>query len=711
MNKLLRNIFYLSFGVVVSLPSSSFGAQLSKPPRLSADKPIIFDNIKKESLAEGNAELHYKNLLIQAARIRYLGEEQKAIAEENVRLNRDKLRLVAHRAVYWVNDSRVEVKNFRIGMIDNNLEGAEVSGPMDALSARNVRVYYKEPNPLLGLSFDAKRAQLHGNEYIEMRDVMARIGPMPVFLTPYYRYNLQESTVRFKSDICFLKRNDDYGRYWRNDVFFDYGWAVKPGFMLDGYRKRGVLWGPMLEYNYGETNGKVKFAKMADQLYASRNDTNNQPLERSRFFLDWKQQSHVGESIDYVSQIKWQKDSQVVKDFRPDDYDGTNQHPDNFVEVAHRGEDSITTLTTRFRPNNFQRIQERLPEFRHEHLPVRIGDSRVHGQWGIGVVRLREKPLSYLTAQEEEKESNRLDIMGGLSAPFDLHDACTFTPVMGGRIVDYFGMPKYSDYTRFFGQVGFDLRFKSFGEYDYQNNYWNIDGIRHLLEPVVQYRYIPRIQSSDGRIPVIDRVADSANPTLEELDLLNRRDLDSLSEMHVLRTGLENYLYTNYKKGLPKQWLRLNLYQDFRLTRKTNETTLSDSFVWTEWVPSDFLSFNVYKRFDTTNKRLKETTGSVSFHEGDLWNCTISHTYTAQSYNQSRITFSYKLTSRHSLESSFGFDAHKPDLIDQTYTLSTLLAQTWKMDWQFKWKKRSLADRAAGKVSLEIRCVITMAAF
>jgi LPS-assembly protein len=684
------------------------GLWASEIPYIVADKPVIFDRAKGESLAEGNAELHYKNLLVQAERIRYISEKQVALAEERVRLNREKLLLVAQQAAYKVKEAQMEVQNFRMALAGHTLEGGKLRGPTEALKGRNVRLYYKEPHPL-GLSFDAKRMRVYGDEYIAMRDVCVRLGPVPIFLTPYYRYNLKESTVRLKSDISLIKRDKEFGRYGRNDVLFDFGGPVKPGFMLDGYRKRGVLVGPLLEYQWKSTWGRLKAANIADMDYAHWTDTNNRPLERSRFFFDWQHQTHWGTSWDLLSQVKWQRDSKVVKDFRPDDYDGSRQHPDNFLELAHRGEHGVASLMTRFRPNHFQRIQERLPEFRYDHLPVQLWDRPVYGQWGLGIVHLREKPL--LGMAGEEQSSHRLDLTGELFSPLSVGEGFTFTPIVGGRWVNHFGMSSHPDRGRFLSQFGFDLRWKLFGEYDVRNEYWGMDGLRHLFQPVVQYRYIPRVQLASDRLPFIDRTPDSNSPTLEEIDLMNRRDIDSLSGMHLVRCGVENYFYTNYRKGIPKQWLRLNAYQDFRLERKTGETTLSDSFLWTEWAPSDFLGIDMYERFDTTHKRLREATASVHFHEGDLWRYTFSHSYVANSYNQSSIGFSYRLTSRHTFEVSLGLDAHRPDLIRQTYRLSTQLAQTWKVDWEFQWKKRSQAEETAGKEAWEIRCRVMLMEF
>jgi hypothetical protein len=693
------------------LGSYSTGLRASVVPRLSADKPIVFDGKTKCSTAEGNAALRHKNMLIESDRIRYLTEAQRSFAEGRVRLNRDCLRLVAHNAEYNFNDQTIDVKNFRLSVGTHTIDGPHLSGPMDTLVGRNVRVRLGEPNPFFGLSFDAKKAVIKKEQYIQMNDVLVRIGPMPVFITPYYRHSLQPSVVRFKSEMGLIKRNRDLGRYVRNDIFFDLGWPIKPGLMFDAYRNRGALLGPMLEYELDHSVGKLRAAKIPDKRHDRFRDTNGEALERRRFFVDWPHRSHFGDSFDYIHQFKWQRDSKVVKDFRPALYDGSNQHPDNFAELSHRGTDTVTSVTTRFRPNRFQRIQERLPEFRHDHLPVRIKDTPFYGQYGVGVARLREKSVYVPNRQGTEMKAQRLDVSAGLSSPIALGNAAVITPVTGVRVLNYSGMVTHSSYSRALAQIGLDLKLRCFGDYDYTSDYWNIHQLRHVFQPVVQYRYIPSTQSTTNRITTVDRSVNSENPTLEELDLISRRDVDSLRNMNVLRTGLENFVYTNFKNGVPHQWLKVNVYQDFNLAHDKNERTLSDSFLWTEWAPASFLSFNTYSRFDTTNKRIKEFTGGTTFNDGDLWRCSINHTYRVDKFHQSTVSFTYKLTARYTFSIAFGIDEFKRDLSFQTYTFSALLGQTWKMDWQFKWKKRSLASRTANKSSWEVDWIITVLNF
>ncbi|MGX8716929.1 MAG: LPS assembly protein LptD, partial [bacterium] len=289
------------------------------------------------------------------------------------------------------------------------------------------------------------------------------------------------------------------------------------------------------------------------------------------------------------------------------------------------------------------------------------------------------------------------------------------------RLVQYFDLKNQAhkrDYMRQLWQVGFDLKFKAYGDYVYTNEYWNIHNFRHLIQPIVQYRYMPRGHQGKDFIPAIDREALAGRRiSLQEIDLLQRRDIDDLNDMHLLRLGIENFLYTNYEKSSASQWMHLNLYQDLRFKKSVDlhnkkQKTLSDTFVDFEWTPASFFSFNQYLRYDPNKKRLRESKTSVSLSENDLWKLSVSHDYLQEEGryhdNQNSVSLSYRINSTNVVSAAISVDAHKPDLIRQTYTWSTVVARTWKFDFIFEWKKRPRPLRFSTEDSWNVKFILNL---
>lgn len=661
-------------------------------PSLSSDSPIEYDTKRNCSIASGNAEFLNNSLRLQADRIYFFSENAKALAEGNVRITNESLRLLTPSGAYWNTDKRLESESFRLEVAGHGVEGKNLKGTTDHLTADKVAIHYNGvQNDVAGIHITARKGELHTGEYFELWDAVFHIGVIPLYYTPYYRHDFKDSVLRWKADCGLIFRDKEYGRYLRNDLIFNLGWPIKPGIMFDYYRKREFLVGGILEYN--ETSGKGCFK--AARIHDGDLDTykiSNEKAQNNRFFAEWRHQGKIDENTDVLVQTEWMKDKDVIKHFRPDENDGTRQHPDNFAEISHRTDNTVTSGLVRYRFNHFQHIQERLPELRFHYLPSPLLDTPLYYQYGFGFSHLREKPLDLAIS---EKELRRLDAYAGLTAPLDLASWCTFTPVVNTRMAHYWGLnqsPRYNDYTKALWQFGFDLRFRAYGDYAYENEYWDIHNFRHLLQPVIQYRYLPHGHRGQEAIPAIDREAQDGNKvSLHDIDLLNRRDIDDLNDMHLIRLGLENFLYTNYANGNAKQWIHCNLYQDLRLQKEQTQHKLADTFFDFEWNPASYFSFDQFLRMDPNEKRLREANTSVSFSENDLWKITLSHSYTQSNTspdNQNSVKISYRLNSTNVLSAAFSVDAHKPDLIRQTYTWSTIIAKTWNFDIEFKWCKR-----------------------
>lgn len=695
-------------------------------PLLTSDKPVVYDIKKRASVAEGNAEFLNEGLRVQADKIYYFAENAKALAEGHVRITNGDYRFLAPSGAYCHTEQTVEAASFHMATGGHGYRGEALRGQTkERLVADHVRLDYRgvHDRDLLGFHILARQGVLRPKKDVVLKDAVVKIGPVPVLVSPIYRHNFEEAWVRWKSEWTLLQKkpSEKYGHYMRNDIRFHMGWPVKPGVMIDYYRKQGVLAGFMADYEDRSTplgKGHIEGARIHDENLDLANraiDKKGHDLKNSRFWFEWQHVGHVGTSNDLAVHTQWMRDPYVIKDFRPANNDGTRQHPDNFVEVSHRGDASVTSLLVRYKLNRFQRIQERLPEIRYEHALEPIADTPFYQQYGLGVSHLRERPLDEKDTEifdetyeaDKERILKRTDAFYGVTMPIDCSSLCTVTPLAGGRVAHYFGLNRgnRNQYTRFLGQVGFDVRLRSYGDYSYTNEWWNIHDFRHLMKPFLQYRYMPDGHSGNAFIPAVDREAVDTNeqsPSLRELDLLHRRDIDDCHGMHVVRLGFENSLYTNFENGGSTQWMYLNAYQDFNLKCVAGNRSLahkvSDTHVDFGWNPAPFFGFNEKLCYSFAEKQLLSMDTSVSFKEGELWTASITHTYqpgnprsktkARKTSNQLSWNMTYHINSTNAFSVGQKFDLHKTDFISQTYTWHTLLAKTWNLDVVFKWSKR-----------------------
>src|SRR5690606_31108378 len=100
-------------------------------------------------------------------------------------------------------------------------------------------------------------------------------------------------------------------------------------------------------------------------------DILGRPVERNRFFADWRLIGGINNQIDLVGTLNWWSDSEVTRDFR-DELFQHNPTPDNFFEATYRGENYLIGSFIRFRPNDWEQNVVRLPEVSFNLVPTEI---------------------------------------------------------------------------------------------------------------------------------------------------------------------------------------------------------------------------------------------------------------------------------------------------------------------------------------------------
>lgn len=655
---------------------------------LSSDQPVVYDHKTRTSIAEGNAELLSEDARLQADRICYVTENAKGLADGRVRLTHALGRIASNSGFYYVNDKTFAVDSFRMAAFGHGVRGSSMHGTRDCAYAKDVEIdVHGARRDVAGVHIHAKEVEVHPHDAI-LKKATVKIGKIPVWYLPTYHLKDRSNEQKY----CTLWTEADVlssNRHIRNDLVLNYG-RIRPGIMLDYYHKRGPLVGGLLRYDTPYGHGGFRAAGLNDKSYR------NQPNVKSkRHWFEWRHQGHIEDRVDISAQVEWMRDKEVIRDIRPNEHDGMRQQADNFTEAVYRGDEFVANVVTRHQLNRFHTVQERLPEARFEYLPVPIGNSPLYHQFGGGVSHVRERRVGEST----RRTLKRGDLYYGLSLPMSVSKACSITPLVSGRMISYAGLnnPDHkSTYTRYLGQLGADVRFHAYGDYAHKNKYWNIYDFRHLIQPVIQYRYMPHGHQGHAFVPAIDREVDGGENacSLSEIDLLNRRDIDDMNDMHLMRFGLENFLYAFGWDGSEREWLSAHIYQDVQMKRNwvngQQQHHLGGTCTKVEWRPADFLSFDQSLYFDLGNKRLKWANTGVTFKESDLWEFRIGHIYlrnTGSIQHQCSFGGTYYLNSRNQLLANTILTFKQLGFVSQSFMWKTVISHIWWFSTEFKWDK------------------------
>lgn len=662
----------------------------SNLPELSANDPIEFDQKTQTMVARGDARLVRGKFFLEADAIRYNKEANTVTAKGDVEANYEELRLVTDHLEYDLANAHLDVDAFRIGQYPAYMSGDHLFGTVNKITAEKVNIFYGEPDYITPNLYASEVSFLPQKRRIKVKNALIKIGPVPVFFLPYASFPTDEPPFRLKSK--YGHRNN-LGYFGQNTVFFPITENVKLGALVDYYPKRSWLVGPAAEYSLFNDatgmRGSVQAGFISDRGDRGT-DILGAPIGRDRDFIKWRHKQTLYDQIELTGDLNWWSDSYVTRDFRPRYYN-KDQRPDNFTEALYLGPGYYISGFARFRPNDFEQVAERLPEVSFHWIPSELYQTGVYQQIDASFVHLQEKELS----GAPERSTDRIDAYYGLSRPTNLNSWLTLTPVAGGRITSYNNskgnVSGKSDYTRFLGQIGFDLDALGYGKWDYNNKRWDIFGLRHVMRPRLQYRYIPNANQGQSSIPRID--SQVFHTYLDPIDLGSMRTIDEMRDENLMRLGFENTLQTRNENGYGSRNLAaLDLYQDIRFTRRQGENTLSPFYTTLTLSPVQWLDFRLYNRFDIEDLTERELRTGLRFHNGDRWALTFETDNLQHVISQYTVGGEYKINPRNRVKGRWRYDSHRNELVEQTYGYWVRIANAWSVEFQLAFHKGSTRE-------------------
>ena len=659
-------------------------------PVLTAKDPIEFDGEKRQLVASNNAELCTEDCFLRADKIYCHTTSSQVEASGNICFYKKPLRIVSEQGFYNYKEKKMQTGPLRVGSPPLYAEAQQLSGNENALIFSQNKLFFAEPD-FFGFHIKIQKLSLfpEENRFSAKKNIFY-LGPLPCFYTPSYSQKTPyEFPFTLQSQFGFL---DYLGFYNRNTLFLRGYPTFKPGGFLDYYSKRGFLLGPGMRYRQEEPSntfgGHLLTGFIRDHAAKNNFDLLQQPLSSNRFFVEWNHNQRLHEKFDITGRVSWWGDSEVTRDFRPNFfYD--NQQPDNYLEGVSIGKNSLFSAFVRFRPNHFERIQERLPELRVDLPWTEFSQSSLYYLASGSYVQLHEKSLTGATTLPggySELHSNRLDFHYGLKRPFSPTHWLTFSPMVAMHLTQYHHtLTTKNTYTRLLGEVGCDLQLQMAGQWSYANSIWGINGIRHLLQPIFQYRFLPNGQSGKGIIPEIDtRLPRFAYP--EIINLSEKRNIDTLYHENCIRLGLENLLQTRHTEYGARDLLSLNLYQDIRFAKTPERSHYSNLYTQLEISPAYWFRFNLSSRLNTEDLTLQEFHSHIQLLDGEAWSLYLSSDNLQKELDQYYIDFSYKLSERHQVSGTWRYDAYLHQLTEQTYAFKTFLGNSWGIEYKMTYR-------------------------
>ena len=689
-------------------------ALLSLTARAQAELPLVVKALSQVLHSDIKGEVHYdpqtetswgtNGVYVQrgtdvltADRVWLNYTNGQMEADGNVRIESGGQLWVGDHARYNIYTHHMESGEFRVGrppffaageamawdLSDKLFTGGTVYATGDDVSDPAYRIQAEEMRIIPGKS-------------VEMWNAVVWVKGVPVFYFPYYKRNLG----RHANNLNFLPGyRSVYGPY----LLSTYTWYLDDE--LDGkvhvdYRtSRGVGAGPDLNLHLGRWGeASLRYYYLHD--LASEKGTNGLPNlgvipeNRQRFHLGY--QATPDTNLNVKAVLDYQTDPLVEHDFLESDY-WNNPRPYTFVEVNPYWENWSVDAETTPQVNDFFDQVDRLPDVQLTGFRQEIGTSPLYydSQSSAGYYRRYFAATNSLNNPQyaggrADYSAGRADTYHQILLPWTFFDWLNVAPRVGGRLTYYSdesgpgGTNATTDRTVF--NTGVDTSFKASQVWPgATNRFLQVDGLRHVIEPSVDYVYVPTPSATPNQLPQFD--SDLPSLLLLPVELPDYNNIDSIDSQNVIRFGLRNTLETK-RDGAVDRLLDWNLMLDWRLAPNGSinapnlgspgpQRTFDDLYSHLAFKPRTWLTLESQVREDINAGRLNLAFHQITFTPNERWSWGLGYWYLADGFpaagapgaNLLSSTVFYRLDDNWGLRATHYFEPQTGHLQQQYYTL------------------------------------------
>ncbi len=538
----------------------------------------------------------------------------------------------------------------------------------------------------------AEASYVEKEDHLSLRSATSYVAGVPLFNLPYYG----QQGLDFPYEIMLNTGSEDkQGRFLRSTILTRVSPSLSLGGLLDYYSTSGILVGPALRYDNTRAPGAGTIWK--GRMQSGWIDDQGTPVAdlfgrlpgSQRAFLTGEINGRTQDGVEIAGNVFAQTDPDVLRDFRPM-LIGQAGNPQLNLEVVRPLDGGYFSASLTAKADNYQDVVQRLPEFRYDLPTTTPGADGWSRRAFLSIGYFTERPSAELplanfqaaTLSADAWSAARVDGYYGFSRSLVAGDWLTFRPVAGVRTTAWSdGLNGEGAATKVIGQAGFDVEGLFTGSWSADAPNWHIDGIRHSVRPLFQYRVMPGADREVGVIPMTQRAVSVS--VLEELDLADRLDAASTTDRQSMRFGIRNTVETRDALLGSRELLRADLFTDWRQGPTDAETGRTDLLGSLSISPASWVTFTSAARMPNGGGAARESLQSISLNSGDFWRTSFSWVELNQATQARQLVWDgrVRLNSVYSLVSGLNYDAQ----LNQTTMLWAGLIQRVGNSWELEY--------------------------
>jgi LPS-assembly protein len=526
-------------------------------------------------------------------------------------------------------------------------------------------------NPLYKVR--AKSIKIVPGEYFVARNAYLYIGNVPVFYFPYYRRNLNENGNSFTFVPGY---RSSFGAFLLTTYHWYLNDDVQGSIHADVREKRGFGAGPDFHLNFGDYgDALLKYYYTYDKNPALDGSSLTLPNNRQRAFFNYTGMPATNLTIN--AQAAWWSDPLVTHDFFESEYRKDIQ-PKSYFDVEQAWQNWSLDALAEPRVNGFFENVERLPEVRLTGFPQQIFDTPLYyeSQSSVGWYRHRFSDTNFTM---EPYSASRADTFHQITLPETFFGWLNVTPRAGGRFTSYSQAEgpgaTTTEENRTVFNTGADVSTKLSRTWPgVENHLLDLDGVRHIIEPSIDYVYVPSPSVPPGKLPQFDYELTNSL-YMVPIDFPDYNAIDSIDSQNVIRYGFRNRLQTK-RDGQVGDFVNWGIYTDWRIKPQHGQSTFSDMFSDLELKPTKHITLTSQTRFDIRDGRFNLARHAITFQPNSVWSWTVGHYFLRNEPQFGGIgadlitsTFYYRFNDNWGARISHQFDATSGTMQEQYYTL------------------------------------------
>lgn len=656
----------------------------ASPVEINGDK-VEFLTDQQKVIAEGNVTIAKDNVKLFADRVDFDRTTNIAVAEGHVILEQGNARMIGDRMTF---DYATMKGSFDHAKIDSHPfygtgEKIEKVGDNHIVMKRGYFTTCDHDKPHFQMV--SRKIDIYPGDKAVARHVRMLVGPTPLIYLPRYTQNISDK----KPMVTFTPGYDkDWGAFLLSQWRYYFSPDFKGVVHLDYRDRKDFAWGIDSNYQtkkYGQ--GIIRTYYMNERSLAPKKHLWDERLvptiERERFKAEWRHQWEIDKETNAIWQYSKLSDAQFIEDYFKRQHQEDTTSAGTYFLLTRALPAGILSFRTDKRVNRFESMIERMPEIRYDLASQKLGGSNFYLE-NLTTFSNFSKVLA--SPSEDRRETMRLHTDNEVSYPMKI-SFLELKPFVGGSQTYYSKTKDPSQYSVLRGtfRTGADLSTKFYRVFDVETDKFGLDinRLRHIITPSVAYQYLhePTILSS----------------VLDEFD-----EIDAKSGGHSIIFGLENKLQTK-RKGKSVDLLRTSVSTDFLLKEHPGNIGGFNAITAdVEVTPYRWLNYNLESRYSTRDRQLETVNMDLSlFGPGDKAYMSLGKRWNGRQDDTMVSEVGYIINSKWSLVVENQYDLDSGTMTLQEYSVKRDL-HDWIMQVNF--------NETRGKGS-EIWLVFTLKAF